>query len=183
MAKRKNRKSDYKGFGAPSQKESKRSAAKRSKSAGKMLATAGSSLSAAAAMLLMPGVAMALPQGLQIRGGELNISQPDGSTLIINQGTNRAAGDWESFDINAGQRVQINQPGKSSLLLNRITGGSATQILGSLSADGGVILVNPYGMLIGADATINTATLRPQLWILTLPSSCRVVHLSCHVRL
>ena len=57
-----------------------------------MLAT-DFSLSAAAAMLLMPGVAMA-PQGLQIRGGELNISQPDGSTLIINQGTNRAAGDW-----------------------------------------------------------------------------------------
>ena len=97
MAKRKNRKSDYKGFGAPSQKESKRSAAKRSKSAGKMLATAGSSLSAAAAVLLMPGVVMALPQGLQIRGGELNISQPDGSTLIINQGTNRAAGDWEAL--------------------------------------------------------------------------------------
>ena len=108
MAKRTNRKSSSKGFGSSPKKSSTRGAAKRSSSAGKMWAVAGSSLSAAAAALLMPNAAMALPQGMQVRGGELNITQPDGSTLIINQGTNRAVGEWESFDINAGQKVQVN---------------------------------------------------------------------------
>ena len=43
-------------------------------------------------------------------------------------------------------------------MLGRVTGGSATQIQGSISADGGVILINPNGMLIGPNAVINTAS-------------------------
>ena len=101
---------------------------------------------------------MALPAGLQVRGGELTISQPDGTSLIINQGSKRAAGDWRSFDIDNGEQVEVRQPDSSSLMLGRVTGGTATQILGSLSADGGVILINPNGMLIGPNAVINTAS-------------------------
>ena len=117
-----------------------------------------SGLAAIAAAMLTPGAAMALPAGLEVRGGELTISQPDGSSLIINQGSSRAAGDWKSFDINNGEQVEVRQPDTSSLMLGRVTGGTATQILGSLSADGGVILINPNGMLIGPSAVINTAS-------------------------
>ena len=89
---------------------------------------------------------------------DLQISSPDGSTLVIDQGSSRAASDWQSFDIGDGERVIVNQPDTSSLLLGRVVGGSATQILGSLSANGGLLLVNPYGLLIGSDAVINAAT-------------------------
>ena len=117
-----------------------------------------SSMAAIAAAMLTPGAAMALPAGLQVRGGELTISQPDGTSLIINQGSKRAAGDWQSFDIDDGEQVEVRQPDSSSLMLGRVTGGSATQIQGSISADGGVILINPNGMLIGPNAVINTAS-------------------------
>ena len=113
---------------------------------------------AAAAFLMAPTAALALPNGLQVRGGKLTVSQPDGTSIIINQSTDRAAGDWSSFDINAGEKVEIRQPDTNSLMLGRVTGGSPTSIQGSLSANGGVILINPNGMLIGPGSIINTST-------------------------
>ena len=115
-----------------------------------------SGVAAIAAAVLAPGAAMALPAGLEVRGGELTINQPDGTSLIINQGSKRAAGDWSSFDIDNGEQVEVRQPDATSLMLGRVTGGSPTQIQGSLSANGGVILVNPNGMLVGPSAVINT---------------------------
>ena len=43
-------------------------------------------------------------------------------------------------------------------MVGRITGGSRTEIFGNLNATGGVILINPKGMLFGAEAEINTAS-------------------------
>ena len=43
-------------------------------------------------------------------------------------------------------------------MVGRITGGSRTEIFGNLNANGGVILINPQGMLFGAEAEINTAS-------------------------
>ena len=107
-------------------------------------------LAVAAASIAAPLSANALPRGMEVRGGDLQLSSPDGSTLVIDQGSSRAVSNWQSFDINSGERVLINQPDSSSLLLGRVVGGSATQILGSLSANGGLLLVNPYGLLIGS---------------------------------
>ena len=109
-----------------------------------------------AAILLAPNAVLALPNGLSVKGGRLSVTQPDGSTLIINQGSDRAVGDWNSFDIGAEERVLIQQPDPSSLMLGRITSGSATEILGSLTANGGVVLINPNGMLVGADAPLKS---------------------------
>ena len=43
-------------------------------------------------------------------------------------------------------------------MVGRITGGSRTEIFGNLNATGGVILINPKGMLFGAEAEINSAS-------------------------
>jgi filamentous hemagglutinin family protein len=107
---------------------------------------------------LVPGKALALPEGLVVQGGVIGVSQPDASTLLIQQGTDRAAGDWRSFNIGAAERVTIQQPNASSLMLARVTSGVGTEIFGQLNANGGLLLLNPHGVLIGPGASINTAS-------------------------
>lgn len=107
---------------------------------------------------MVPGRALALPEGLVVQGGVIGVTQPDASTLLIQQGSDRAAGDWRSFNIGAAERVTIQQPSASSLMLARVTGGVGTEIFGQLNANGGLLLLNPYGVLIGPGASINTAS-------------------------
>ena len=89
-------------------------------------------------------------------GGQATISGT-GKTLTIDQSSNRAILNWQSFDIGSGEAVKIIEPTASSIELERITGGNPTQILGSLSANGQVWLVNPNGVFFGAGAQINVA--------------------------
>ena len=51
-------------------------------------------VAACTAVALAPGAAFSLPNGLQVRGGKLTVTDNNGSSLVINQGSNRAAGDW-----------------------------------------------------------------------------------------
>ena len=103
------------------------------------------------------GAALALPEGMVVTGGQLQLSQPDPNSLVITQGTPRAAADFASFNIGASERVQIRQPDASSALLGRITNGNITEIHGRLDANGRVVLVNPAGILVGPTGVINTA--------------------------
>lgn len=124
----------------------------------KRVITSRSSLRLSALILLTPGAALALPEGLVVQGGSISVSQPDGSSLLIQQGTDRAAGDWQNFNIGANERVTIQQPSANSVMLARVTGGVGTEIFGQLNANGGLVLLNPYGVLIGPGAVINTAS-------------------------
>ena len=99
----------------------------------------------------------ALPEGLTVKEGNISI-QTTQNTLTINQGSNRAVGDWNSFDIQQNETVNINQPTVDSIMVGRINGGTRTEIFGNLNATGGIILINPKGMLFGAEAQINAAS-------------------------
>ncbi|MDR2218959.1 MAG: hypothetical protein LBE24_00070, partial [Methylobacillus sp.] len=63
--------------------------------------------------------AQSLPTGGQVVGGNANIGQ-NGNTMTINQSTNRAAINWNTFNIGQGYTVQFNQPGTKSITLNRV---------------------------------------------------------------
>jgi filamentous hemagglutinin family protein len=52
---------------------------------------------------------------------------------------------WTSFNIGASASVSFNQPNRSSIAINRIGSASPSQILGRLSSNGQVVLVNPPG--------------------------------------
>lgn len=75
--------------------------------------------------------------------------------LIVDQVDKRVILNWSSFDIGAGYGVRFNQPTGGSAL-NRIGGADPSVILGSLEANGEVILYNANGMLFGKGATVNT---------------------------
>jgi filamentous hemagglutinin len=81
------------------------------------------------------------------------------NALTVTQTSNSAVLNWSSFNIGAGGSVTFKQPGASSIALNRIYQGSASQILGNLSSNGQVYLVNLNGFLFGAHSTVNVGGL------------------------
>ncbi|EAQ7979794.1 filamentous hemagglutinin N-terminal domain-containing protein [Salmonella enterica] len=110
---------------------------------------------------LFPVVALAnpdLPTGGQIVGGQGSIST-SGNQMTIHQQTQNMATNWQSFDIGKNNTVQFVQPDSSSVALNRVTGASGSQIMGTLKANGQVFILNPNGVLFGKDARVNVAGL------------------------
>lgn len=112
------------------------------------------------AVALMAGNnAYALPSDPNVEAGTVTFNQPDSKNLIVNQGSDRAIINWSSFDILHGESTRFIQPGANSIALNRITNGNPTQILGNLSANGKLVLVNPNGVFFGAGSRVDVAGL------------------------
>ncbi|EJM4069489.1 filamentous hemagglutinin N-terminal domain-containing protein [Salmonella enterica] len=109
---------------------------------------------------LLPAMVLAadLPTGGQIVGGQGSIST-SGNQMTIHQQTQNMATNWHSFDIGKNNTVQFIQPDSSAVALNRVTGGSGSQIMGTLKANGQVFILNPNGVLFGKDARVNVAGL------------------------
>lgn len=109
-------------------------------------------------------MAIAAPQGGKVVGGSAHIHQ-SGATTTINQSSNRAVINWNSFDIGKNETVRHNMPSANSAGLHRVVGGGgASQIMGQLQSNGNVYLVNPAGVVIHKGARIDansfTATSR-----------------------
>lgn len=77
--------------------------------------------------------------------------------MNVHQNSQNLIVNWQSFDIGKGNTVQFYQPDSSAVALNRVTGGSASEIMGNLKANGQVFLVNPNGVLFGKGSSVNTA--------------------------
>lgn len=70
--------------------------------------------------------------------------------------SNLAIIEYDAFDIAAHESVEFIQPDADSMVLNRILGSdNPSLILGELSANGRIYLVNPAGVIFGADAVVN----------------------------
>ncbi len=115
-------------------------------------------LLSACLMLTFGAVAQAQPANGAVVGGSATINST-GSTTTIHQATGSAVINWQSFSIGAGQTVQFFQPGSNSVALNRVLGSEASSILGNLSANGKVFLLNPNGILFGSGAQVNVGGL------------------------
>jgi filamentous hemagglutinin family protein len=108
--------------------------------------------------LLAAGPALAGPDGGTVVGGSATITGQGSATVTINQTSNRAIINWQQFNIGAGELTQFNQPGSSSVALNRVTGGlGPSEILGTLRANGRVFVVNRDGIYFGPNAVVDTA--------------------------
>lgn len=109
------------------------------------------------ASTLLSGTAWAddLPTGGQIVSGSGAIAT-NGSAMTINQSTDRMIANCQGFSIGANNSVTFNQPGASSVALNRVVGQDQSQILGSLNANGQVFLINPNGIAIGQTEQVQT---------------------------
>lgn len=104
------------------------------------------------------GSAWALPTDGHVSAGQGQIGQ-SGHVLTVNQSSQNLALNWQSFNIADGEQVRFNQPSSSAIALNRVVGQDASSILGSLSANGQVFLVNPNGVLFGQSAQVSVGGL------------------------
>lgn len=62
---------------------------------------------------------------------------------------------WQSFSVASDEITRFIQQSADSKVLNRITGQSPTQILGSLQSNGKVFLINPNGVIFGAGSRVD----------------------------
>ena len=114
------------------------------------------SCKAALASLLAPAAASGGPSGAEIVHGQVNLTSPDPGALVIDQQSDAAIINWQSFSIGANEYVVFNQPSASAAVLNRVIGQLPSEILGDLTANGRVFLINPQGIVIGSGARIDT---------------------------
>ena len=105
-------------------------------------------------MLFYPALALAGPGDGEVVGGSAQIS-PD--HLTVDQASDKAIINWNGFNINPEELFRVNQPGAESVLLSRDVSGDASNILGSLVANGKVFIVNPNGVVFGRDSKIDVA--------------------------
>lgn len=118
-------------------------------------------LAACSLLTLWPGAAelraQVLPSGMNTVAGQVS-ARTVGGTLTVNNSPN-AIINWNSFSIGAGNAVRFEQANATSQVLNRVVGNDPSSILGSLSSNGRVWLLNPNGVLFGQGARVDVAGL------------------------
>ncbi|MEY4592189.1 MAG: hypothetical protein RIR18_1084 [Pseudomonadota bacterium] len=96
-----------------------------------------------------------LPDGGRVVAGQATIAQTSPARMDITQTSNRAILEWNRFDIGSQAQVNFVQPSASSVALNRVLAGDASQIMGQLTANGQVWLMNPAGVIFGAGSRVD----------------------------
>lgn len=90
-----------------------------------------------------------------------------GNTMTIDQSSVFNAYDWTSFNVGSAATVNFGFSQAGSLALNRVTGGGASYINGTIGKSttpgytnsGTVVLVNPNGVCFGQTARVNLGNL------------------------
>jgi filamentous hemagglutinin family protein len=101
--------------------------------------------------------AFANPSGAVVAGGQATFAR-QGNVLSVTN-TPGAIINWQQFSIGTNETTRFIQQSASSSVLNRVTGGDPSQILGTLQSNGRVFLINPNGILFGAGARVDVAGL------------------------
>ncbi|MEM6601270.1 MAG: filamentous hemagglutinin N-terminal domain-containing protein, partial [Verrucomicrobiota bacterium] len=106
---------------------------------------------------LGPSIMMvaANPVGEQVIAGGATFDRA-GSTLTVNQGTDKVIINWQDFSIGAGEITNFIQPSSTAAALNRVVSQNVSEIYGTLNANGQIYLINPNGLVVGATGVINT---------------------------
>lgn len=78
-----------------------------------------------------------------------------GNHMHIDQLTDRAILNWQSFNIGKDNSVHFQQPSSTSIALNKIFQNDPSRILGALTANGQVYLVNRNGFVFGKDSRVD----------------------------
>ncbi|WP_454918480.1 beta strand repeat-containing protein [Xanthobacter sediminis] len=113
---------------------------------------------AVAALLAFHKPAAAGPEGGKVISGAAAISR-NGTVTSIDQSSNKAIINWQSFSVGRQESVNFNQPNASSVTLNRVTGNESSVIRGAINANGQVFLVNSNGILFTSTSQVNVGGL------------------------
>ncbi|MBI4780710.1 MAG: filamentous hemagglutinin N-terminal domain-containing protein [Oscillatoriophycideae cyanobacterium NC_groundwater_1537_Pr4_S-0.65um_50_18] len=122
-------------------------------------------ISGTLALLPLPAVAQRVPIADDSLGNDQSIVSPD--EVINNRLSNRINGgarrganlfhSFREFNIDEGRGVYFANPEGVANILTRVTGGTRSDILGTLGVDGSanLFLLNPNGILFGPNAQLD----------------------------
>jgi filamentous hemagglutinin family protein len=98
--------------------------------------------------------AFGLPTGMQVEQKSAEIIATDEARLSI-RADDRSIVNWTDFSIGKEESVKFLLPDSSSWILNRVgLGGPSSVIDGSLTSNGQVLLINPNGVIVGKEGSI-----------------------------
>ncbi len=106
---------------------------------------------------LWPQASTTLPGGLQVVQGQASVATQ--GALMTVKNSPGAILNWQSFSIGAAAGVHFQQANAASKVLNRVVGRDPSALLGSLTSNGQVWLLNPNGVLFGQGARVDVAGL------------------------
>src|SRR4051812_2057203 len=115
------------------------------------------SLAIGAAFAASGSAAFANPTGGTVAAGSASFAT-SGNTLSVTN-TPGAIINWQQFSIQKDEVTRFIQQSAVSTVLNRVTTQNPSVILGTLSSNGRVFLINPNGIAFGQGAMINVAGL------------------------
>jgi len=101
--------------------------------------------------------AYALPTGAQVKNGNVNFKIEQQRMQIT--ASDKAIINYKTFNIGSKEAVIFVQPSSHAVVLNRVLSANPSSILGTLTANGRVFLINPSGILFGKNAQINVNSL------------------------
>jgi filamentous hemagglutinin family protein len=108
-------------------------------------------------LVLYPVRVNANPQGANVVAGNVNFQGMGSARLDINNLSQRAIINWQSFSIQKGETTNINQ-GRNAFTMNRVVSGDPTAIYGTLrAANGGVAVINPNGIVVHQGGAVDVA--------------------------
>lgn len=110
-------------------------------------------------LLMAPQPGLANPLGGQVVQGSATITQTSATRTDINQTSQKAIINWDDFSIGAGEHTNFNQPNANAVALNRVVTTNPSNILGRLTANGKVMIVNPNGVFFGKGSQVDVGAL------------------------
>jgi len=84
--------------------------------------------------------------------------QKNGALLSV-ENTHGTVLKWDDFSIPLGEHVKFIQPNSTSWVLNKVTGTEVSNIFGTLTSNGQVVLINPNGILFGENSFVEVGGL------------------------
>ncbi|MBR0653409.1 filamentous hemagglutinin N-terminal domain-containing protein [Roseomonas terrae] len=121
-----------------------------------------SALLAGTALVLPVAAAAQAPNAApvldRVVAGSITVHQ-DAAQTTVQQAQQRGIVDWRSFNIGRDHTVRFQQPGASSITLNRVTTPDPSTIAGRISANGQVAIVNQSGVVFTQGAQVDAAGL------------------------
>ncbi|MDO8811761.1 MAG: MBG domain-containing protein [Gallionella sp.] len=114
-------------------------------------------ISAAIACVFVAGKAQANGTDPTVVAGQAKFSTV-GSSLSITNSPGTII-NWQGFSIGASEATRFIQQNAASSVLNRVIGPDPSVILGTLTSNGRVFLINPSGILVGQGARIDVVGL------------------------
>ena len=103
-----------------------------------------------------------LPTGGVVTRGTATIHQTataQAAAMTVNQSSQRAVINWDTFNIGSKASVNFVQPNAQSVTLNRVNDSNPSQIFGRITANGQVFLTNANGVYFSPTSSVDVGAI------------------------